>query len=121
MSVWQNYSLQDNEDDDAGAAKKKRQNDDEQDYDESENESGDDQDDHEEMGDNEERILTNRMDEVGVSETEYKNVREYVLSTYSNVREYEFDQENELWCQLTFDVSNATVTIADPFFMNIYS
>lgn len=48
------------------------------------------------------------MDEVGVSEIDYKNAREYVLSTYSNVREYEFDKDNELWCKLTFDVSNPT-------------
>lgn len=45
-------------------------------------------------------------DEGGVSEIDYKNAREYVLSTYSSVKEYEFDKENELWCKLTFDVSN---------------
>lgn len=45
------------------------------------------------------------MEEGGVSDVDYKNAREYVLSAYSNVREYEFDKENELWCKITFDVS----------------
>lgn len=50
--------------------------------------------------------MPNKMDEGGVSEIDYKNAREFVLSTYSNVKEYEFDKENELWCKLTFDVSS---------------
>lgn len=96
--------MKDNEDDDAGAAKKKRQNDDEQDYDESENESGDEQDEQDDSKDNE--IDKSRLEEGGVSEIDYKNAREYVLSTYSKVKEYEFDKDNELWCKLTFDVSS---------------
>lgn len=51
-------------------------------------------------------VAANKMEEGGVSEMDYKNAREYVLSTYSNVKEYEFDKENELWCKLTFDVRN---------------
>lgn len=108
--------LQENEDDDAGAAKKKRQNDDEQDYDESENESGDDQDEQDDSKDNENDVVPSKWEEGGVSELDYKNAREYVLSAYSNVREYEFDKENELWCKLTFDVSRPFLLEAFPSF-----
>lgn len=59
------------------------------------------------------------MDEGGVSEVDYMNAREYVLSTYSNVREYEFDKENELWCKLTFDVSVSTVSIVNNIFLTL--
>lgn len=115
-----NIFVQDNEDDDAGAAKKRRQNDDEQDYDASENESGDDQDEEDNSNIIEDDIIAGTMDEGGVSEIDYKNAREYVLSTYSNVREYEFDKENELWCKLIFDVSNNSVAEVNPFFMAVF-
>lgn len=93
-----------NDEDDATAVRLKNRNDDENDYDEPDVlEEKDDSD--VESGDEDEGIEMNGEDEASDEEENRREASADVLKDNSYARNYVYDREQYLWCELTFNVS----------------